>query len=80
MPEATLKALAKHTALGSILPADGGDSEKVFSQFADTGIDVNVLAAELQEQGANSFVKSWNELMAVIDSKSELVAQSSRAF
>ena len=34
------------------------------------GIDVDALAAQLQEEGAKSFVQSWNELMAVIASKS----------
>jgi transaldolase len=70
MPEATLKALASHKELGSILPADGGDCEEVLSQFANAGIEVDALAAQLQEQGAKSFVKSWNELMTEIASKS----------
>jgi transaldolase len=70
MPEATLKALAEHTELGTILPADGGDCEEVLAQFASAGVDIDALAAELQDEGAKSFVKSWNELMAVIASKS----------
>ena len=70
MPEATLKALADHGDLGTILPADGGDCEEVLAQFAKTGIDVDALAAQLQDEGAKSFVQSWNELMAVITSKS----------
>jgi transaldolase len=69
MPEATLKALADHGELGTILPADGGDSEEVLMQFAEAGIDVDALASQLQDEGAKSFVKSWNELMAVITSK-----------
>jgi transaldolase len=69
MPEATLKALAEHTELGSILPADGGDCEKVLAQFAQAGIDIDALAAQLQDDGAKSFVKSWEELMGVIASK-----------
>src|SRR6267143_568253 len=68
MPQATLKALAVHSELCTILPADGGDCEEVLTQFAKAGIDVNALAAQLQDEGANSFVKSWNELMAVITS------------
>jgi len=70
MPEATLKALADHGELGTILPADGGDCEQVLAQFATAGVDVNALAAQLQDEGAKSFVKSWNELLAVITSKS----------
>ena len=64
MPEDTLKALARHTALGTILPADGGDSEEVLAQFANAGIDIDALAAQLQDEGAMSFSKSWNDLMS----------------
>jgi len=70
MPEATLKALADHGELGSIMAADGGDCESVLGQFAQAGINVENLAAKLQDEGAKSFVKSWNELLGVIASKS----------
>ena len=70
MPEGTLKALAQHTDLGTMLPADGGDCEEVLGRFAKSGIDVDRLAAQLQDEGAKSFVKSWNDLMSVIASKS----------
>ena len=69
MPEGTLKALARHTELGALLPADGGDCEEVLAQFTKAGIDVDALAAQLQDEGAKSFVKSWNDLMTVITSK-----------
>lgn len=70
MPEGTLKALADHGELGSILSADGGNAEEVLERFVKAGIAIDTLAAQLQEEGAKSFVKSWNELMAVITSKS----------
>jgi transaldolase len=70
MPDATLKALADHGEIGAMLPPDGGDCEQVLAQFAKAGIDIDKVAAQLQEDGAKSFVKSWNDLMAVIDSKS----------
>src|SRR6266849_3278968 len=50
MPEGTLKALAEHSELGALLPADGGDCETVFTQFARAGIDIDALAAQLQEE------------------------------
>jgi transaldolase len=78
MPEATLNALAQHSELGSVLPADGGDSEDVLAQFAKAGFDINALADQLQEEGAKSFVKSWNELMSVIDSKSDAIQKSAQ--
>ena len=70
MPEATLKAFADHGQVGGVMPPDGGDCEAVLAQFAKAGIDVGALAAQLQEEGAKAFVKSWNELMGVIGSKS----------
>jgi transaldolase len=76
MPEATLKALANHKELGSILPADGGDCEEVLSRFADAGINVDSLAAQLQEQGARSFVESWDELMSQISSKAAVLRKA----
>src|SRR5262245_31347639 len=77
MPEGTLKALAEHTELGAIMAADGGDCEKVLSEFARAGIDIDKLAAQLQDEGAKSFVKSWNELMEVIASKSAALKKAS---
>jgi transaldolase len=68
MPEGTLKALANRKELGSILPADGGDCEAVLSRFERAGLDIAGLAAQLQEEGAKSFVKSWDELLSAIDS------------
>ena len=76
MPENTLKALADHSDLSTILPADGGDCEEVLAQFSKAGVDVNALAAQLQDEGAKSFVKSWDELMAVITSKSAQLKQA----
>jgi transaldolase len=70
MPEGTLKAFADHGELGDLLPADGGDGEATLARFAKAGIDVDALAAQLQDEGAKSFVKSWDELMAQINSKS----------
>ena len=67
MPESTLKALANRKELGSILPADGGNCEEVLSRFAEAGINIDELAAQLQDEGAQTFVKSWNELMLVVD-------------
>jgi len=77
MPEATLNALAEHGELGTILPADGGDCEDVLAQFANAGIDIEALAAQLQDEGAKSFVTSWNELMHVIESKSAALKKAS---
>jgi len=77
MPEGTLKALADHGDLSEIMSADGGDCEAILDEFAAAGIDIDDLAAKLQDDGAKSFVNSWNELMGVIASKSAKLAKAS---
>jgi transaldolase len=71
MPEGTLNALAEHGEINHILPAHGGDCEEVLAKFVGAGIDIDDLAEELQDQGAKSFVKSWEDLMACIATRSE---------
>jgi transaldolase len=77
MPEGTVKAFADHGDIRDVLSADGGDCEDVLAQFAKAGIDIDALAAKLQDDGAKSFVKSWDDLMKVISAKSEILAKAS---
>jgi transaldolase len=71
-----LKALSDHGQIGPIMAADGGDCEAVLERFAQAGMDVDALAGRLQDEGAKSFVKSWNELMEVIASKSDALKKA----
>jgi transaldolase len=66
MPESTLNAFADHGQVGDPIPADGGDAEETLAEFAAAGVDVDALAARLQQEGADSFVASWNELLGTI--------------
>jgi transaldolase len=77
MPEGTLKALGAASGGGTTMPADGGDCEDVLTRFAAAKVDVKALAAQLQDEGAKSFVNSWNELMDVIGSKSDVLKRAS---
>jgi transaldolase len=69
IPDKTLLAVADHGSVRGVMPADGGDAEAVISTFAQAGIDVDALATELQLQGAQSFSKSWKDLMDCIADK-----------
>jgi transaldolase len=70
MPEATLQAFADHGRVGALLSPDGGDAQQTIDAFAAAGIDVDALALQLQREGAEAFVKSWNGLLARIVEKS----------
>jgi transaldolase len=74
MPEKTLEAFADHGTLGDPLPEDGGDAEDVLQAHRDVGIDTDALALRLQQEGAEAFVKSWNELLETIKSESGRLA------
>jgi transaldolase len=77
MPENTLKAFGDHGEMNGVLQADGGNAEIVLAQFTRAGIDIPALAARLQDDGAKSFVKSWEELMGVIETKSDALRKAS---
>ena len=75
-PEATLKAFADHGEGRRDHAGDGGDCEAVLARFGKAGINIDALAARLQDEGAKSFAKSWNELMGVIASKTEALKEA----
>jgi transaldolase len=77
MPEATLKAFADHGEVGAGMPVDGGDCESVLTQFARAGIDLDALASRLQNEGAEAFIRSWNDLIGVVAAKSKALEKAS---
>jgi transaldolase len=76
MTESTLKALADSAEGVEIMPVDGGNCEEVLAQFAKRGINVDLLAAQLQDEGVKTYLKSWNKLMGVITTKSSVLWKS----
>jgi len=76
VPESTLKAIADHGEITTLLRADGGNCEETLAQFVAAGIDLYALAARLQEEGTKSFVKSWNQLITFLASKAAPLAKA----
>jgi transaldolase len=77
MPENTLHGLADHGEIGAMLPHDGGDAERELAEFIKAGVDLDALADQLQREGAAAFVKSWDDLMAQIAAKGEMLRKAS---
>jgi transaldolase len=77
MPENTLKALADHGEVGAMLPPDGGNAEQELAEFTKAGVNIDALAEQLQREGAESFVKSWDDLLACITDKSATLKKAS---
>jgi transaldolase len=76
IPEATLNALADHDEIGPVMVPSSTDAETALARYAEAGIDADALAAQLQNEGVQAFVKSWNELMAVIATKCAAMQQT----
>jgi transaldolase len=60
-----------------VLPTDGGDAEDVLAEFTRQGVNDETLAANLQSEGIRSFEKSWNDLLACVASKTDVVKKRS---
>ena len=71
IPEKTLRAFADHGKLRGPMARDGADSEQVLATFEKQGIEITALAANLQREEAEAFVKSWKSLLGRIAEKGE---------
>ena len=76
MPEATLQALADHGKVDALPAKDMNDTAHTLDDFVKAGVNLSALGAQLQEEGATSFVKSWNDLLNVISSKTASLQQA----
>ena len=76
MPDVTLKALADKDGAPQLMSMDTTAAEKILTDYAGIGVHVETLGRELQDAGASSFQKSWDELMAVLMSKHAELTQS----
>ena len=77
LPEKTLGAFQDHGEVDSVMPDDGGDSQRVLAEFEDLGIKQGALAARLQREGTQAFERSWDELLKSIDAKSRELRRGS---
>jgi transaldolase len=78
MPEKTLHAFADHGQLHGAMATDGGDTGMTLAQIADAGVHIDALALKLQQEGAEAFVKSWNQLLQRIADKAAALADKSK--
>ncbi len=78
IPEKTLHAFADHGSLNGAMAINGGDADATLARFGTAGIDITTLADRLQVEGAEAFVKSWQELLQTIESRSRALAGEGR--
>jgi transaldolase len=76
MPEKTLRAFAEHGEIKNPMTEGNHDGEATLARFEQAGIDIDALAAQLQRDGAQAFVASWEKLMRRIDDKSKALVDA----
>lgn len=79
IPEKTLRGFADHGKVTRAMDTDGVTAAATLNLFSKAGVDMNALARQLQSEGAQSFAKSWRQLLERVASKRAAFAQQSRS-
>jgi transaldolase len=69
LPENTLESFADHGTLARTVDADVDDARQVWQSLADVGVDMDDVAAQLEREGVDSFIKSFDELIETLEQK-----------
>ena len=74
IPEATLHAFADHGRIAEPMSAGDESQRAILDAHREAGVDLDALAAKLQADGAAAFVKSWQQLLQTVATKSRAAA------
>ena len=69
MPEQTLQDFEGHGALARTIDTDFDGARRVIEQLAEVGVDLDDVTRVLEEEGVAAFTKSYDELLASLESK-----------
>ncbi len=69
MPEPTLRAFEDHGTLKRTADADPDGADAALARLADAGIDMLDVEQTLEDEGVNSFAKSFDELLQSLTDK-----------
>lgn len=68
MPESTLSAVRSSADFsGDTITGKFAEARETLSQLANIGIDIEAVAAKLESEGIDKFIKPWMELIAVVE-------------
>ncbi len=74
MPRATIAAFLDHGTVERTVDRDLSDTYKTMENLAAAGIDIDVVTAQLEDEGIASFSKSYDSLLAGVASKRSQLA------
>lgn len=71
LPDATLAAFVDHGTVSRTIDKDLATSRRQWAELALHSIDVDLIATQLEDEGVASFIKSFEDLIAVLEEKAE---------
>ena len=69
LPDSTLEAFEDHGTVARTVDADPDGARRAVADLARLGIDLEEVAAKLEEEGVGSFAKSFDEVLATLDER-----------
>lgn len=70
LPEETLEAFADHGTPVRTIDVDVDDADRVWRELADVGVDMDEVSAQLEREGVDAFMKSFDGLIDTLEQKS----------
>jgi transaldolase len=70
-PTATIEAFLDHGTVERTVDADYAAAHKVMDDLASLGVDINAITAKLEEDGIASFMTSYDDLLATVESQKD---------
>ncbi|ADJ27339.1 transaldolase [Nitrosococcus watsonii C-113] len=71
LPEKTIKAFADHGIVKETVEENIEESRKVFADLEKIGIDLNLVTAQLENEGVQKFIDPYDALLAMLEAKCE---------
>ena len=75
MPRPTIEAFLDHGTVRRTVDANVDEARRIIADLADVGIDLEAVTKRLEDEGIASFTKSYDALIAGVESKREALAQ-----
>jgi transaldolase len=69
LPESTLEAFADHGVVARTVDQSYAEADRVWQALADVGVDMDDVSAQLEREGVDSFMKSFDELISALETK-----------
>ena len=69
LPEPTLEAFEDHGVVARTVDQSYDEADRIWQALADIGIDMDDVSAQLEREGVDSFLKSFDELITTLEAK-----------